>query len=302
MIGRKISSTTLIMAMTVATAPLSRDAKSNYQVVENWAHFPEGVTAWSPATGVDLGPEGNIYVFHRNAEMPIMAFDSTGKFLRAWGKGMFKTTHFLRTDREGNVWVTDRGDHQVFKFDSHGKLLMTLGQKGVIGTNESRDAFYGVADLVIAPNGDVFIADGEAGNHRIVKYSKAGQFVTWWGGRGPQPGHFNEPHSIAIDAAGLLYVGDRGNKRIQVFDQTGKFIRAWTHFGTPWGVFVQGGRLYVVDGTEANCLYIANLKDGSIIDKVEGLKNPTAVTVDAKGVIYIGEVNGANVRKLVPKR
>ena len=46
---------------------------------------------------------GNIYVFHRNEAMPIMAFDKNGKFLRAWGQGMFKTTHFLRTDREGNV-------------------------------------------------------------------------------------------------------------------------------------------------------------------------------------------------------
>src|SRR3954468_6685667 len=269
MISRRIFSTTLFLAMTASSALLTRGAESNYQVVENWARFPEGVTAWSPATGVDLGPEGNIYVFHRNPEMPIMAFDSNGKFLRAWGKGLFKTTHFLRTDREGNVWVTDRGDHQVFKFNSQGKLLMTLGQKGVFGTNESRDAFFGVADLVIAQNGDVFIADGEAGKHRIVKYSKAGEFVTWWGGRGAQPGQFNEPHSIAIDAAGLLYVGDRGNKRIQVFDQTGKFIREWTHFGTPWGVFAKGDRLFVVDGTEANCLYIADLKDGTIIDNVE---------------------------------
>ena len=288
--------------MTAGGVLLTRGAESNYREVENGLRFPEGFTAWSPVSGVDLGPEGNIYVFQRNADMPIMAFDSDGRFLRAWGKGLFKLPHFLRTDREGNVWVTDRGDHQVFKFNSQGKLLMTLGQKGVIGTNESRDAFFGVADLVIAQNGDVFIADGESGNHRIVKYSKTGQFVLWWGGRGAAPGQFNEPHSIAIDGAGLLYVGDRNNKRIQVFDQTGKFIRQWTQFGTPWGVFAQGDRLYVVDGTEANCLYVANLKDGTIIDKVEGLKNATAVTVDAKGAIYIGEVNGANVRKLVRKR
>ncbi len=292
----------LITALQLVVAARAPAAGSNYQVAEHWAQFPAGVTAWSAATGVDIGPEGNIYVFHRNEEMPIMAFDRNGKFLRAWGKGMFKTTHFLRTDREGNVWVTDRGDHQVFKFSAEGKLLMTLGKKGVIGTNESEDAFFGVADLVIAQNGDLFIADGEAGNQRIVKYSKDGRFVMWWGGRGPQPGHFNEPHSIAIDAAGLLYVGDRGNKRIQIFDQSGKFIREWTQFGTPWGVFVKGDRLYVVDGTEANCLYIASLKDGAILEKMEGLNNATAVTVDAQGAIYIGEVNGANVKKLVPKR
>ena len=231
----------------------AQSAESRYQVVENWATFPDGVTAWSAATGVDIDPRnGNIYVFHRNESMPIMAFDKNGKFLRAWGQGMFKTTHFLRTDREGNVWVTDRGDHQVFKFSPEGKLLLTLGKKGVIGDNESRDAFNGVADLVIARNGDIFIADGESTNTRVVKYSKDGKFVSWWGGLGKAPGQFDEPHSIAIDSDGRLYVGDRRNKRVQVFDQGGKFLKEWTHLGTPWGVFVKGDRLYVVDGTEAN--------------------------------------------------
>jgi hypothetical protein len=240
-------------------------------------------------------------VFHRIEAMPIMVFDKNGKFLRGWGQGMFKTTHFLRTDREGNVWVTDRGDHQVFKFSAEGKLLMTLGKKGVVGQNDSQDAFNGVADLVIARNGDIFIADGESTNTRVVKYSKDGKFIKWWGGLGTEPGQFDEPHSIAIDGKGLLYIGDRRNKRVQVFDQDGKFIKMWTHLGTPWGVFVKDDRLYVVDGTEANCLYIMSLKDGKILERVDGLVNPTAVTVDAKNAIYIGEVNGANVRKLVRK-
>jgi hypothetical protein len=293
---------TALVAMATVRAAYAQGADSKYQVVENWAQFPEGITAWGGATGVDIDPKGNIYVFHRNEKMPIMAFDKNGKFLRAWGQGMFKTTHFLRTDHQGNVWVTDRGDHQVFKFSPEGKLLMTLGKKGVIGENESQDAFNGVADLVIAKNGDIFIADGESTNTRVVKYSKDGKFVSWWGGKGTEPGKFDEPHSIAIDSRGRLYVGDRRNKRVQVFDQSGKFLQQWDHLGTPWGVFVKGDRLYVVDGTEANCLYIMNTKDGKIIDKVEGLRNATAVTVDSKDAIYIGEVNGANVRKLVAKR
>jgi NHL repeat len=272
-----------------------------YQTVENWAQFPDGVTKWGGATGVDIDSKGNIYVFHRNESMPIMAFDRNGKFLRAWGQGMFKTTHFLRTDRDGNVWVTDRGDHQVFKFSPDGKLLMTLGKKGVIGENESQDAFNGVADLVIARNGDIFIADGESTNTRVVKYSKDGKFVKWWGGKGTEPGQFDEPHSIAIDSEGRLYIGDRRNKRVQIFDQDGKFIDQWTHLGTPWGVFAKDDLFYVVDGTENNCLLIVNIKDGKVLDRVDGLVNPTAVTVDSRGAIYIGEVNGANVRKLVKK-
>ena len=292
-----------IFVLALVTAAGAQSAASNYEVVENWAKFPAGVTAWSAATGVDIDPRsGNIYVFHRNETMPIMAFDKNGNFLRAWGQGMFKTTHFLRTDRDGNVWVTDRGDHQVFKFSPQGKLLLTLGRKGVVGENESRDAFNGVADLVIARNGDIFIADGESTNTRVVKYSKDGKFVTWWGGKGTEPGQFDEPHSIAIDSDGRLYVGDRRNKRVQVFDQKGKFLTQWTHLSTPWGVFVKGDRLYVVDGTEANVLLIVSTKDGKILERIEGLRNATAVTVDANDAIYIGEVNGTNVRKLVKKK
>ncbi len=300
----RISRPALALALLVCAAGAlhAQTTDGAYQVVENWAQFPEGVTGWAAATGVDIDPKGNIYVFHRNEAMPIMAFDRNGKFLRAWGQGLFKTTHFLRTDQQGNVWVTDRGDHQVFKFSPEGKLLMTLGRKGVVGDNESHDAFNGVADLVIAKNGDIFIADGESTNTRIVKYSKDGKFVSWWGGLGTEPGKFDEPHSIAIDSRGLLYVGDRRNKRVQVFDQSGKFLRQWNHLGTPWGVFVKDDRLYVVDGTEANSLYIVSTKDGKVLDKVDGLRNATAVTVDANNAIYIGEVNGTNVRKLVKKR
>src|SRR5688572_8017731 len=293
----------LLVAIVGLAVTVPADAQSSYDVIENWAKFPEGVTAWSAATGVDIDPRnGNIYVFHRNESMPIMAFDKNGKFLRAWGQGMFKTTHFLRTDRDGNVWVTDRGDHQVFKFSPEGKLLMTLGRKGVVGDNESRDAFNGVADLVIARNGDIFIADGESTNTRVIRYSKDGRFMKWWGGLGTEPGKFDEPHSIAIDSDGRLYVGDRRNKRVQVFDQDGRFLKQWNHLGTPWGVFVKGDRLYVVDGTEANCLLIVSTKDGKVLDRVEGLSNPTAVTVDSRDASYIGEVNGTNVRKLVKRR
>ena len=121
-------------------------AESHYQLVENWAQFPPGVTKWGAATGVDVDAHDNVYVLHRNESMPIMVFDRHGKFLRAWGQGMFKTTHFLRVDPSGYVWVTDRGDMQAFKFNSDGKLLMTLGKKGVTGDNTSQDTFNGMAD------------------------------------------------------------------------------------------------------------------------------------------------------------
>jgi len=274
-------------------------ADRRYRVVENWAQFPPGVTKWGSATGVDVDRHDNVYVLHRNEAMPIMVFDRNGKFLRGWGQNMFKTTHFLRVDRSGNVWVTDRGDMQAFEFSPQGKLLMTLGKKGVTGGNESKDTFNGMADVAIEKNGDILIADGEGPNTRVARFTRHGMFVQWWGGKGTGPGQFDVPHSIAVDSKGRIYVADRSNNRIQIFDPAGRFLTQWTNFGTPWGVFIKGDRIYVVDGSANNCLLIASIKDGKILEKIEGLNNATAVTVDSKGAIYVGEVNGNNVKKFV---
>lgn len=272
---------------------------AEYRLVENWAQFPPGVTKWGAATGVDVDAEDNVYVLHRNDAMPVMVFDRQGKFLRAWGQGLFKTTHFLRVDATGKVWVTDRGDMQAFQFDRSGARLLTLGKKGVLGDNTSTDTFNGMADVAVAKNGDIFIADGEGPNTRVAKFAKDGRFLKWWGGKGTGEGQFDVPHSSAIDRRGLVYVADRSNNRIQVFDQSGKFVRMWTHFGTPWGLYVRGNRIYVVDGTANNCLLIADVRTGKVLEKIEGLRNATAVTVDSRGAIYVGEVNGANVKKFV---
>jgi len=293
----------VFMAIAAVFAGRARAADTgHYRLVENWAHFPPAVAKWGSATGVDVDSRDNVYVFQRHPEMPIIAFDKNGKFLRAWGKDMFKTTHFLRVDRENNVWVTDRGDMVAYKFNIEGDLLMTLGKKGVTGDNTSQDTFNGMADVAVAKNGDIFIADGEGPNTRVVKFSKNGKFIKWWGGKGTEPGQFDQPHSIAVDSKDRVYVADRSNNRIQIFDSDGKFLDQWTNFGTPWGLFItKNDMLYVVDGTANNCLLIAGTKDGKVIDRIEGLSNPTAVAVDSKGAIYVGEVNGTNVKKFVKK-
>jgi len=179
---------------------------------------------------------------------------------------------------------------------------MTIGKKGVLGDNTSEDAFNGMADLAVAKNGDIFIADGEGPNTRVAKFAKDGAFLKWWGGKGTEPGQFNMPHSIAVDSRDRIYVADRSNNRIQIFDKDGKFLNQWTNVGVPWGLFVKGDRMYLVDGSDNNCLLILDLKNGETLEKISGLSNPTAVAVDSSGAIYVGEVNGTNVKKFVKNR
>ena len=249
---------------------------------------------------IAIDSHGTVYLFHRDDAMPIRAFDGKGRFLRSWGEGLFTVPHVLRTDPHDNIWAADRGAHQVFKFSAEGKLLMTLGRKDVRGDNDARDAFNGPADVVIAPDGSIFIADGESGNTRVVKYSPEGKFVTSWGGRGSDPGKFAEPHSLAMDSTGRIYVADRGSHRIQIFDQDGKYLDQWSNFDSPWSLFITGDDLpYVVDGSSS--LRITNTRHGGMVDRIDGLPNPHRVAVDQQGAIYIAEIDGNTVKKFVKK-
>jgi DNA-binding beta-propeller fold protein YncE len=94
------------------------------------------------------------------------------------------------------------------------------------------------------------VADGHGGdsNARVVKFSKAGKFITAWGKKGTAEGEFDTPHAIAVDSHEQVYVADRSNSRIQVFDANGKFIADWKQFGRPSGVYVDANdMIYVAD-------------------------------------------------------
>ena len=78
------------------------------------------------------------------------------------------------------------------------------------------------------------------------------------------------PHSIAVDSRDRIYVADRSNNRVQIFDKDGTFLNQWTNVGVPWGLFIKGDLLYLVDGSDNNCLLVMSLKDGKVLDKIDG--------------------------------
>jgi len=178
-----------------------------------------------------------VYCFQRGKKAdPIVVFDMKGKYLRSWGKGMFGNPHGMRVDRQGNVWVTDNGDHQVMKFDKKGKLLLTLGIKGKAATDDK--TFNRPTDIAFSPDGKFFYVSDGYGNSRVVKFTMDGKYVSTWGTKGTGPGQFNTPHSIAIDSKGTVYVSDRENNRIQIFDANGKFLRQWSDLGATQNIFI----------------------------------------------------------------
>jgi sugar lactone lactonase YvrE len=327
----------LIVVIFLATATLvaqqheavRNDLPQPYKTARDWGQLPPGVV-WAAVTAVEPSPDGSIYVIHRcfenscagRSEAPILKYDKAGKLLASWGAGMFIFPHGATVDRDGNLWVTDaRGEngkgHQVFKFNPQGKVLMTLGKAGVSGSGP--DLFDQPTDVVTAPNGDIFVTDSHRNgkNNRVVRFTKDGKFVKEWGKKGSGPGEISEPHTIAMDSRGRLFVGDRENNRIQIFDQDGTFLAQWHQFGRPSGISItKDDTIYVTDsesGPDTGAhelpgikkgIRIGSAKTGAVTTFIEDMESTVSDHSGAEGigVDADGNVYGAVVRRRMLER
>ena len=325
--GAIVAATALLDAQT--TSAPRNDLPQPYKTTRDWGQLPAGVK-WAAVTAVEPAPDGSIYVIHRcfanscagRVEAPILKYDDNGKLLKSWGEGMFIFPHGATVDRDGNLWVTDaRGEggkgHQVFKFTPDGKVLMTLGKPGVSGSGP--DLFDQPTDVVVAPSGDIFVTDSHRNgkNNRVVRFRKDGTFVREWGKKGSGPGEISEPHTIALDSRGRVFVGDRENNRIQIFDQDGKFLAEWRQFGRPSGITItRDDTIYVTDsesgpdtgahelGGIKKGIRIGSARTGAVTAFIEDSEStaPDHSGAEGVGVDASGNVYGAVVRRQMLER
>jgi len=267
---------------------------------------------------------------------PILHFDERGKLIKSFGGGLLIAPHGIFVDRDGNIWVTDcactggaRGNaaaapatkgHQVFKFSPDGKLLLTLGKPA---GGRDPEFFFQPNDVLVAPNGDIFVSEGHASapgsTARVLKFSKDGKLIKTWGKLGSGQGEFDQPHALAMDSRGRLFVGDRNNNRIQIFDQDGKFLEEWKQFSRPSGIYIdKNDNLYVADSESESVarnhdgwkrgIRIGNAKDGSVkyfipdpVEKTTGTSAAEGVAADAQGNVYGAEVGPRALKRYVKK-
>jgi sugar lactone lactonase YvrE len=355
------------LALLAAFGARTQAQPNPYRLVESWPQLPMSMNAgkFGEVIGVKPGPDGSIWVLHRCFNVvpagsatcigrgpenpPILEFSPAGRLLKSFGVGLFAHPHGFTVDKDGNLWTTDTNDdktilgmpatnaqgitmgHEVLKISPTGQVLMTIGEEGAAGNGPYMfDRPTGVA---IAPNGDIFVADGHAPNKsnsaRVVKYSPNGTFIKEWGHLGSEPGNFREPHDIFVGGSkGYVYIADRQNNRVQVFDQDGHFIAAWKQFGQPSSVFVDKrdnlfvgatyqsadpsrGRSVVGPTTGANdrAIVIGNAITGELkylipdpgdLSKMTDTgTSASGIAADDQGNIYAADVGLNNLRKYV---
>jgi peptidylamidoglycolate lyase len=292
--------TRLLPALALATLMIPLHAQSPAWESAPWGKLPAGLE-WEAASQVSTTPEGQIVVLRR-ANPFFVVLTPAGDVVRTWGENLFKGAHGLRIDRKGFLWVTDNADNLVQKYSPDGKLLLTLGQRGVAGGNDSKTGFDGPADVFVLPDGDVLVADGYR-NSRIVRFAGDGAFKSIIGGtKGAEPGQFNVPHAVVADSRGRIIVADAENSRIQVFDQSGTFVEQWTDFPSkPRGsMFITADDTLYVSHVDSESISI--MKNGKVVERVTGVGGrPHGVTLDRQGNLYVANPASRSVKKITKK-
>lgn len=153
-------------------------------------------------------PDGSLLVADGLVNARIVKFDRNEKFIAQWGsKGdgpdQLDRLHGIDADKNGRIYVVDRGNRRIQIFDQHGKHLDTW--PGLRFPNH----------VIVAPDGNVWVADGS--NARILKYNRDGRLLYYWGTYGTYPGGSQQLHQFSVDHAGNLYTADAFVGRVQKF-------------------------------------------------------------------------------------
>jgi peptidylamidoglycolate lyase len=325
-----ISSMAALLFLAYFLQPVKKgkgiDATIKYELVNNWPNLPANIQLGNP-TGIGLDTNQNIVVFHRAGRewpllgpMPnkviqhktILIIDkNNGQLLNSWGDSLFIMPHGLTVDNESNVWVTDVGLHQLFKFNHDGKLLMKLGEAKVAGNDSLH--FNKPTDIAIAKDGSFYVSDGY-GNSRVIKFSATGKYLFEWGKKGNGEGEFDIPHGITIDKNDNVFVADRENNRIQEFDPNGRFIRQFINpsFGSICSVAFdktqsklfavddftflklkhRGSDVFVIDST--GNIQTRFGRSGSYSGKIAWYHD---LTIDAAENIFLCDILGNTIQK-----
>ncbi len=307
-----------------------KTAQVAYELVDKWPQLSPGYILGQP-TGVGIDSREHVFVFHRSGRTwtalfpdslissnTILELDNeTGKILNSWGANLFIMPHGLTVDKQDNIWVTDVGLHQVFKFNHAGQILMKSGVAKVSGNDSLH--FNLPTDVAVADDGSFYVSDGY-GNSRVARFSSSGKYLFQWGTYGNKAGEFDIPHGITLDNKGNVYVADRENNRIQVFDSTGIFLKELKNNHSvaqlPSLSIDNSQNLFAIDydpSTTPDSLVIGStIFKYNTADSIEFHFGATGreqrsfswfhdISLDKQGNIYIGDISRMKVLKFKPK-
>ncbi len=250
--GHEHSHPAPLEAQSVVKAVATGSGSETYQSVPGWCQLPDGKALGNTHGAIVIDRRGQVY-FNTDTERSIMVYSPEGKFLRAFGKDHVGIHDMCLHDEDGEefLYTAHLGGKKVVKFTLEGDVVWEIdGPPALSNLYEAGEQRYKPTAVAIAPNGDVYVADGYGLNY-IHQYTKDREYVRSFGGRGTEPGKFVTCHGMSIDSRGeqpLLLISDRENHRLQHFDLKGNFVRVVAKgLRRPCAVSIWNGRVAVAE-------------------------------------------------------
>jgi len=172
--------------------------------------------------------KGRILLLTNETKNNVLIYDKKGKLLTTWGNEYPGAHGFTLFNENGTevLFICDNKRHQVIKTTIDGRVLLVLDYPKETGQYTKADEYI-PTETAIAPNGDIYVADGY-GKDFIIQYDSAGRFMNYFGGRGAEEKHLLNAHGICLDLRDKdkpdLIVTSRQQNAFKRFTMGGEYI------------------------------------------------------------------------------
>jgi 6-bladed beta-propeller len=223
-----------------------------FDTVPGWGLGPDGKSVLGSTHGsVVIDKSGNIYT---SAHAGVFVFAPDGKVIRKFLGDRYSDIHDMKIRDEGDgefVYGARNANAEGIKFNAEtGEIVLKLPFPEASGLKLKQ---FNPTAMTVAPNGDIFLADGYASDH-IFKFDKTGKYLMHFGTKGNGLKEFNTAHGMTLDTRydpPRLLICDRNHQpkgRLLHYDLNGEFIsEVVTGLGMPTSASVQGDYVSVPD-------------------------------------------------------
>lgn len=208
-----------------------------FECNHDWLKLPNDYE-WQTTHNVAIDSEGLIYITHQGVGKlmdTILVFDSSGKFVRSFGKEFHGGGHGIEIRKEGSDEFcylsnsfTRKNELKVMKTTLKGEVVWTKGRPSTKEYEDPKKSFA-PTNINFLPDGGFVVGDGY-GSHYMMHYDAKGELTKTYGGSGTTDGKFRTPHGNGFDGRNknhpMVVVCDRANARLQRFTLDGRFISA----------------------------------------------------------------------------
>lgn len=172
--------------------------------------------------------KGRIILLTNETKNNVIIYNKKGKLLTTWGTEYPGAHGLTLFDENGTevLFIADNNRHQVIKTTLTGKVLLTINYPVETGQYSKAEEFV-PTETAIAPNGDIYIADGY-GKDFIIQYNSKGQYIRHFGGRGTEDRHLKNAHGVCYDdrdkSNPMLIVTSREQNAFKRYTLGGNYI------------------------------------------------------------------------------